>query len=158
MKTEQNKKSQKAKFWVRFLSFVILSVVAPVVYIIIRFKPFSIATKTSVSIGFAGIIACIIVLVCSKLMMKFYLDGMKTKFSMTKQIIDGINKVVFPLIIMFVVFFLFENYASQLIEIVSILIPCEFLAIIVNPLPQWAFENNVDGLVEIVDKIIKKEK
>ena len=43
-------------------------------------------------------------------------------------------------------------------EALYVIIPCEFVAIIVNPLPKWCFENNVDGIVEIADKILSKKE
>ena len=42
------------------------------------------------------------------------------------------------------------------IEAISVILGFETVAIIINPLSKWAFDNNVDGIVSIADKIFKK--
>ena len=98
-------------------------------------------------------------------MIKYYLDGMKTKYSMVKQILIGVIRVLLPItaVLLFAIWFkgkaewIVENM-NVLIEVLGVILASETIAIIVNPLPKWAFNNNVEGLVEITDKILHKEE
>lgn len=83
---------------------------------------------------------------------------------MLKQIMMGVIKIILPLIFVLVVFIFLKSrldwFASNINLIIEALIfitACELVAIIVNPLPQWAFDNNVAGLEEILDKIKEKK-
>ena len=38
-------------------------------------------------------------------------------------------------------------------EALYVIIPCEAIAIVINPFPKWCFDNNIDGIGEILDKV-----
>lgn len=151
--TPEQKK--KAVFYTRLVSFLAFSIIGPIAYIMARFKPFQVSQSTS--IGLAGIAIILILMVAIVFLVKFYLDGMKTKYSFIKQLLEGLVKVILPLCSLLALAYMFQHFANQVIEILLVLIPCEACAIIVNPLPKWAFDNNVDGLGEIIDKITSKK-
>ena len=96
-------------------------------------------------------------------MIKFYLAGIKTKRSYLKQILEGFIKVILPILFILVVVvwaktklqWLIENI-NLFIEAICVILGFETVAIIINPLSKWAFDNNVDGIVSIADKIFKK--
>ena len=80
-----------------------------------------------------------------------------------KQILEGTIKVVLPIAFILVAVIWFKSKlewitsnVNLLIEILAIVLGCETIAVVVNPLPKWAFNNNVEGLVEITDKIFHK--
>lgn len=150
----------KKELITRLSLFLLFSLVAPLTYISIRCQLFSV--KTSVSVWFIIVIG--IVLAVVSLIIKYYLDGMKTKYSILKQILEGTIKILLPLVFTLIAVVWFKtklewiiNNVNLLIEILGVVIGCEIIGIIVNPLPKWAFENNVEGLAQITDKILHRE-
>jgi len=91
-------------------------------------------------------------------LIKFYLDGMKCKYSLFKQILQGIIKLILPLLLLLVSLVWLGDNISILKEALYVIIPCELVAIIVNPLPKWCFDNNVDGMSEIADKVLNSRR
>ncbi len=152
---------QKKELITRLILFLMFSLIAPITYISIRCKLFS--TKTTISVWFIIVLGVVLAIV--SLIIKYYLDGMKTKYSIFKQILEGFIKVILPItfVLISVVWFKSKmewivSNVNLMIEILSIILGCEVIAVIVNPLPKWAFENNVDGLVQITDKIFHKKE
>lgn len=154
------------KFWIKFSIFLLFSLVLPVSFIAIRFKLFSTARQLNTITLWAVIALCVLIGVVSFLI-KFYLDGMKCKHSLLKQILQGAVRVLIPIFIMIVLVFfarkiLMANYETMLqtlnnlLLVLGVCFVSETIAIIVNPLPEWAFNNNVDGMAEIYDKIKNK--
>lgn len=153
---EEKKKNPKVVFIVRLIVTFLVGIATPIIYVLARFKPFSM--KETVSVGFAGVVAIAILGIAVCFLIKFYLEGVKTKYSLLKQILQGIYRVVIPTAGALAICYVFKTYISQLIEILLVLLPCEIVAIVVNPLPKWAFDNNVEGMGEIADKIFGKVK
>lgn len=153
--------SPRAIFAIRFVAFILFAFVAPIGHIIGKYKPFN-YTET-LSVGFAGLVIIAILLVGLKFLVEFYLDGVKTKYSLVKQIVSGFTKVILPMCIVAALVIVLAKYAEQVLSICIVLIPCEMIAVVVNPLPKWAFDNNIEGLTKITEKILdvvqtKKEK
>ena len=123
---------------------------------IVRFHLFQ--TTTKLQVGLAGIVVIGIMMAVISVLIKFYLDGMKCKYSLFKQILQGIIKLILPLTLLLVILVWLGDNVNIIKESLYIIIPCELVAIIVNPLPKWCFENNVEGISEIADKILNKNK
>ena len=151
----ENKKS----FVIRLIAFFITAIIMPCVYLSIRFNLF--VSKSRLSLW--GFIMILFVFIVIMVMLKFYLDGMKTKWSYGKQLVKGFLKVVLPLLIILIGALYIKNHIEEFIKDLNLVIECigvitisEILAIAINPLSKWAFENNIDGLVAITDRIIGK--
>lgn len=146
-------------FIIRLIAFLMAALVLPCIYLAIRFNLF----KSKMAISIWGIIIIGLILIVVSAMIKFYLAGMKTKWSYLKQILEGFIKVILPILFILVVVvwaktklqWLIENI-NLFIEAISVILGFETVAIIINPLSKWAFDNNVDGMVSIADKIFKK--
>ena len=146
-------------FIIRLIAFLMAALVLPCIYLAIRFNLF----KSKMAISIWGIIIIGLILIVVSAMIKFYLAGMKTKWSYLKQILEGFIKVILPILFILVVVvwaktklqWLVENI-NLFIEAICIILGFETVAIIINPLSKWAFDNNVDGIVSIADKIFKK--
>ena len=82
---------------------------------------------------------------------------MKTKYSLFKQILQGVIKLILPLLLFLIILIFMKDNIKLMIESLLVIIPCEIIAIVVNPLPKWCFENNVNGIIAITDKIFRKE-
>ena len=141
---------------VRLVLFLLFSTVAPITYLIVRFHLFQ--TTTKLQVGLAGIVVIGIMIGIISVLIKFYLEGMKTKYSLTKQILQGIIKLILPLTLLLVSLIWLGDNIDMIKEALYIIIPCELVAIIINPLPKWCFDNNIEGLSEIADKILSKNK
>lgn len=140
---------------VRLVLFLLFSTIAPVTYMVVRFHLFQ--TTTKLQVGFAGIIVIGILIGIISVLIKFYLDGMKYKYSIVKQILQGIIKLILPLTLLLTIFIWLGDNVYLVKEALYVFIPCELVAIVVNPLPKWCFDNNVEGISEIADKIFKKK-
>lgn len=67
-------------------------------------------------------------------------------------------RLILPLTLLLVILIWLGDNVNMIKESLYIIIPCELVAIVVNPLPKWCFDNNVEGLSEIADKILNKNK
>ena len=63
-----------------------------------------------------------------------------------------------PLVLLLMTLIWLGDNVAMIRESLYIIIPCEMVAIVVNPLPKWCFDNNVEGISEIADKILNKNK
>ena len=148
---------QKTKtFLIRFIIFILTAIGFPIAYLIIRYNLFQ--TTSKLQIGLWGCIVFFILAVSIKVLISFYLEGMKTKYSLMKQIVTGFSHLILPLIALLIFIIWMKDNIDLLIEALGVIIPCEIVAIIINPLPKWCFDNNIDGLGEIVDKTFNLKK
>ena len=143
------------KFVIQLCLFCLFSIVIPITYLTIRFNLLQVHSQ--LQIGLWGIIVIGILVGGLSVLVKFYLDGMKTKYSLLKQILQGIIKLILPLLLVLVILVFLKDNIILVIEALVIIIPCELVAIVVNPFPKWCYDNNVDGIVAIVDKILRKD-
>lgn len=90
-------------------------------------------------------------------LIKFYLDGMKCKYSIFKQILQGIIRLILPLTIALLVLMWLGDNIKMLKEALYVFIPCEMVAIVINPFPKWCFDNNIDGITQIADKVLRRK-
>lgn len=148
--------TNKKIFITRLTSFLLFALVIPVSYLIGKFDLFTPTSK--LQIGLWGIICLGIIFGVIGTLIKYYLDGLKTKYSYFKQILRGFYKLICPLIIVLVSLVFLKDNIDLIIEALLVITPCEVVAILVNPLPKWCFENNVEGIGEITDKIFFKKQ
>ena len=65
-------------------------------------------------------------------------------------------KLILPMCFaLFVLMWLGDNIALVK-EALFVIIPCEAVGICVNPLPKWAFDNNVEGIGDIAESVFKR--
>lgn len=153
---KKESKMDKKQFWIRFAIFFSVAFLAPIAYLTIKYQLFQPTSSQGVRIGFWGIVVIGILLCAVAVLIKFYIEGMKTKWSWAKQIIEGFVKLILPLcFILFVLIWLGDNI-NLLKEALYVIIPCEAVGVCVNPLPKWAFDNNVEGIGDIAESIFKR--
>lgn len=148
------KKKERNKFIILFITFILFSIVAPCIYLIVRFNLFTQASK--LQIGFWGFVVFGIIIVAINILANMYLEGLKTKWHIGKQIVSGFCRFILPMILVLLIITWLRDNLSYIVEALYVIIPCECVAIVVNPLPKWCFYNNVDGLGEIIDKVFKR--
>lgn len=139
-----------------------MSLAIPIAYIRVRYGELF-ETKT-LRLSFMSVLCFALIIGVVIVMIKYYVSGMKAKYSLFKQVLEGLCKVILPLGIVLALAILFKVKSEYMlanvdkfIESMIVVIVCELGAVIVNPLPKWAFENNVEGFSEIVDKILTKK-
>ena len=156
LEKEKKKMSPKSIFAVRFTSFLATALIAPCVYLIVRFDLFRSTSK--LQIGLWGCVMFGIIIAVVTVLIKFYLDGMKNRYSYFKQLVQGLISLILPLTLVLVILIYLRDNIDLIIEALYVFIPCEIVAICVNPLPRWCYENNVEGIGEIADKIFKRNE
>ena len=153
---EEKKLTPKQVFVIRFILFMLFALVIPAIYLIVRFELFT--TTSKLQIGLWGIILFAVCISVFAVLIKYYLDGMKAKYSYLKQIVQGLIGLIMPLTLALVVLTYLKDNINLIIESFYVFIPCEFVAICLNPLPRWCFENNIEGIGEITDKIFTRKQ
>ena len=144
----------KKGFVVKLILFIVFSFIIPIVYLIVRHNLFVPTTK--MQIGLWGIVVLFILFFALRTLITFYLEGLKTKWTYFKQLVEGFSKLILPLILFLIGCIWLQNNMNLVIEALIVIIPCEVVGICLNPFPKWCFENNVDGLGQIADKVFGK--
>lgn len=145
----------KKAFVIRLILFIVVGLLLPLGFLAWRFELFNEVTKVSFSVW--GLVAIITVIVFS---LKLF-DGLRKglKPGLIKQIIDTVCNVTIPIIIFVVVFDWMSDFAKEFVEFLIFLVICETAAGIIDPLPIWSFENNLEFTGSIFEKIFSsKEK
>ena len=133
-------KKETSLFWIRFVIYVMFAVAIPVAFLIWRFKLFH--TISSISIGGWGVIAILIVAFSFISMLKYIRKGLP--FSFITQCINGIVKIIIPLVAVLLVVNALKNSVNELIQFLVVYIACQVVAIPVNPLPKWVHDNKLE--------------
>lgn len=148
---------EKLLFISRLILYVLLGLGCPVTYLVIKFKLFESATKTS----FSGwmlvlILFCCIFLICLLNQIK---KGMKPGIG--KQILKTVCNITIPLGLVAWILWWMEGYLKDIQKFFVILVMAETAAGMVNPIPMWAFKNNIDihqiGFIKSMEQFFKKK-
>ena len=142
--------TERKKFVLRFISYIFIGLVLPVLFLIYRFQLFSRITK--LSIGGWGLVLIVFVIGFVWKLFSNLRKGMQ--FSIWKQIINGLCSITFPLLIAVLAVYWLSGLTTELIEFLIVLIICETIAIPINPLPQWAHNNNMEETAIGIDRVI----
>lgn len=138
----------KKEFWIRLVAFAIFACILPFVFIAWRYSIFK--KVTSISLNGWGLIAILIVILFVRYVAKV-IEKQK-RWSWSKQIFLGILKVIVPLVCLYVGLSAMKSNIDLFLQALIVVIGCEAVAIVVNPLPQWAMENDISFFKEIMKK------
>lgn len=130
----------KKQFWIRLPLYALFLFIIPAVFLIIRFKLFQ--KINSINIGGWGIVTILLVSFGFIKLMKEAKKGLP--FCYLNQIITGLTKVVVPLLVLTVIIYLGKDSINHILQFLYVLIPCQFIAILLNPIPKWAYENKLE--------------
>lgn len=136
---EEEKKpfwTDKKIFWVRLIAWITFAVILPVLFIIFRFEVFG-AQKTT--IGFWGLVVICIILTFIISMLNYVVKAMP--YSMVAQCINGLIKLILPLVIILIISIAIKNAIEVFIQALGVVIACEAVAIPMNPMPKWIHEH-----------------
>lgn len=148
----------KKTFWFRFIIYALFGAVIPFVFLTFRFHLFE--KVNSISIGGWGVVAILLVAFFIIKVFKGVKKGLP--FSIVTQILDGACKVVVPLCIAAFLTYYMQDLMDQIFQFLVVLIACESVAIIANPLPQWEHENKLKdgeaGLLALLSTLKGEDK
>ena len=114
-------------------------------------------TKSILQINLWLLIAIIILASVLSVVFYYCIASLKTKYFWWKQILVGAAKIILPLVVVYAGVNWLADNVEILKEFILVTIVCESVAIVVNPFPKWCFDNNIDGLAEISDKIFHRK-
>ena len=142
---------KKAKLLINFSIYCLFGGILPFLFLAWRFELFKKVSK--ISIGGWGLVAVIFAFVFVTVTVNKIKDGMP--YSYTKQVIDGISKVVLQLFLGAFCIYYMKDLMEELFQFFCILILCETVAVLVNPIPQWQHENNIERQESSVKKFLQ---
>ena len=136
------KEHPKAFFWIRFGLWSLCACVLPFLFIALRFEIFKSVSK--LQFGGWGIIAIIVVAVFTFTVVKYVRLALNAKYTLTGQILNGICKVIIPLLVLLAVLYCVRDSVIATVKVLGIIIFLEAVAIPLNPLPKWVYEKQKD--------------
>lgn len=145
-----DEKKKKKIFIIRVILWTIFACGIPVGFIGWRYKLFDKVGKLQLS-GW-GIIAIIILLVFLYILIKYIKAGF-VEWSMLRQIVDGVAKVIFPLGALLAICISLRNSVDIFIQALSCVLLSEVIAIPINPFPEWIWKKSkgrFEGMVDFV--------
>ena len=145
-------------FIIRAIVWSIFSAILPVVFIGWRYSLFK--KVGSIQLSGWGLVAVVILFVFLKVLIHYIKAGF-VGYSMTKQVINGVLKVILPLAILLIICIAIRNNIDYFIQALEITIICEVVAIPINPFPEWIYEKSQGRIESMLDlfsaKLNKKE-
>lgn len=148
--TEQKAKERK-KFIARAAAWAMFSCVLPVVFIGWRYDLFG-KKASSLSLTGWGMFAIIIITVFVYVVVKYIRAGFPD-WSMAKQIISGIIKVLLPIGAILALCAGIRVNMDYFIQALSCVLICEAIAIPINPFPEWVWNKSQGKFESAVDYI-----
>jgi hypothetical protein len=142
----------KKIFAIRLSLYILFGLVLPVGFLAWRFQLFSKVTKISFSIW--GFIAIFVTAVFLIKLFNGVKKGMKP--CLGKQVMDIICKVTIPLVLVTFAFDWLSGFSTEFVQFLVVLTICESIGGIVNPLPQWRFENGIETKSNMINDILEK--
>lgn len=144
MEQEEEKKlleqKKKKEFWSKFALYVLFGAILPCMFLTWRFNLFGKASK--VQIGGWGLLAILFLGIFFAKTVKIVRMGLP--YSLATQVLEGVVKVLIPLFIAIMAAYYLKNAMTQLVQFLCVTFVCEAVAIVVNPLPKWLHEHQLD--------------
>ena len=145
---EEEKKNEKKTFIAKTILWSVFSWLIPVCFIGWRFDIFSKASRFSLS-GW-GLIAVVITFAVVLSVIKYIKAGF-TEWSMVKQIISGIVKIIIPLGTLLAVCIAIKSNIEVFSQAMGVVLFSEAVAIPLNPFPKWVWEKSKGRFESAVD-------
>lgn len=146
---EQLEKEKDLKvFWARVALWSLFSCIIPVCFIGWRYDLFK--KVGSLQLSGWGLIAIVIVFVFLYAVTKYIRAGF-VEWSMTKQIVNGIVKIVLPLGALLAVCIALRNSLDVFIQALGCTLVSEVIALPLNPFPEWVWKKSQGRFESAVD-------
>lgn len=156
---EIEKDKERGIFWTRAIVWSLFSCFIPVAFIGWRYDLFRKAGSLQLS-GW-GLMAVVIVFAFLYVVVKYIRAGF-VEWSMAKQIVNGVVRVILPIGAILAVVISIRNNIDIFIQALSCVLISETIAIPVNPFPEWVWkktEGRFEGIVDFVaDRFYNKKE
>lgn len=149
---EEVKKKEKQIFWTRFAIWILFSLVAPIGFINYRYNLFGKVSKVSLSGWF--LLVGVILFVFTIILIRYVLHS--RKYSYAKQIIKGVITLILPLLFVIYCLYCAKNTIEQLIQVLSFCTLSWCVAICVNPMPKWTYNQSKGEQEEFINYVLDK--
>jgi hypothetical protein len=151
-------KKKRNIFIFRMIAFTLFACIIPFVFIAWRYDIFRTSNDINpkVSLTGWGFLGLIIVF----FFIKYCLNVLKRAipFSMTYQIVNGVIKIIMPLLLLLFVVDALENNITLFKHSLIVTIICEGVAIPINPLPKYMHDKGIEYAGGLMDLFITKWK
>ena len=146
-------KEEKKIFIVRAILWSMFACFIPVTFIGWRYDLFK--KVGSLQLSGWGLIAIVIIFVFLYVVVKYVRAGF-VEWSMLKQIINGVVKVVIPLGALLAICIGLRNSLDVFIQALSYVLISEVIAIPINPFPEWVWKKSQGRFESAVDFVAEK--
>ena len=151
---EQLEKEKELKiFWVRAILWALFSCAIPVAFIGWRYDLFR--KVGSLQLSGLGLIAIVIIFAFIYVVVKYIRAGF-VEWTMTKQIISGVIKVILPLGALLAICIALRNSLDVFIQALSCVLISEVIALPINPFPEWVWKKSQGRFESAVDFVADK--
>lgn len=151
----KNMSKEKKQFIIQAVLWTLFSCVIPVAFIGWRYSLFSKVNNVQIHLSGWGLIAIVIIAVFMLAVIKYIKAGF-VEWSMVKQIINGVMKIILPLGVLLVVCLSIKNNIEMFIQALSCTLLSEAIAIPINPFPKWVYEKSKGRFENMVDFVATK--
>lgn len=141
-------KKQKRVFALRAVLWAVFAAGMPVAFIGWRYDLFKKVGTLQLS-GW-GMIALVIALIFVHVLVRYIKAGF-VEWSMTKQVLNGVIKVLIPLGALYALCIGIRANLDYFIQALGCTIVCEAMAIPINPFPKWIYEKSKGRFESMVD-------
>lgn len=145
----------KKVFIARAIGWTLFSCVLPVLFIGWRYSLFKKVGALQLS-GW-GLIGILIIFIFLRTLVRYIRAGF-VGWSMVKQVLNGVIKILLPLGVVLIVAIAIRNNLDYFIQALSIVLILEAIAIPLNPFPQWVWEKSQGRFESLIDLIANKNK
>lgn len=128
---------KKKLFIIRLVLFIAFLLVPPI-YLIFRYNLFHKVSK--LTFGGWGIMAIILLAIGVFLFLRYLVKG--KQYAYWKQVVKAVLYVIVPCFAIYFIIYLSKDYLERLLELIIIFMASYFLALLVNPLPQYTYEKS----------------
>lgn len=150
---EEQKKKEQRIFAVRVILWSLFSCIFPVCLIGWRYELFN--KVGAIQLSGWGLIAVILIVVFLFVVIKYLRAGF-VEWSMTKQIISGVVKIILPLVALLSICVSIKNSLDIFIQSLSGVLILEVFAIPLNPFPEWVWKKSQGRFESAVDFVADK--
>lgn len=146
--------SDKKWFVLRVILWNIFGWVVPIAFIIYRFNLFQKVSQINLN---GGIILCAIIFFIFLIVLLSYIIKSK-KYSYMKQILKGVIFLIIPLALVFICLYYARNMVDRLLQVVGCLLISETIAICVNPMEAWTYEQSKGEEENFINYVLAKRE
>lgn len=147
-------KKERNIFVIRVCLYVLFGLILPSAFIVWRYDLFKVVSK--VNIGGWSLVLGLIILIFSIITLRYILHN--KEYSYVKQIIKGVCYLILPLLFAIYVLYSVRETINQLIQVLGFITISETLAIIVNPLEEWAYKKSLGQQETFINYVFDKRE